>query len=158
MFYEFIERILGHEGGYVNHPDDPGGETQWGISKRSYPSVDIKKLQRVDAIEIYKKDFWERIHGDEMPKALAFQALDSAVNSGIARTVRWLQKAAGVTPDGYWGPVTREAIKLKGEADMVLIFNGHRLEFMTQLDTWSIFGKGWARRIAANLMYAARDN
>lgn len=157
-FTQAIDRTLGLEGGYVNNPNDPGGETQWGISKRSYPHVDIKNLSRQAAIDIYKRDFWDMVHGDELPPGFAYQALDSAVNSGIENTVRWMQRAAGVADDGHWGPVTKAAILAKSQADLVLLFNAERGEFMTKLSTWPTFGRGWARRIFQNLRYAAQDN
>lgn len=157
-FPVYIERVLGHEGGYVNHPADPGGETQWGIAKASYPNVDIKALTRAQAVEIYRRDFWERVHAEELPPALGFQALDAAVNHGTGNAVRWLQRAAGVADDGFFGPVSRAAIKAASENDLLLRFNAVRLDFYTRLSTWPTFGKGWARRIAGNLLYAAEDN
>lgn len=157
-FDALIDRVLSHEGGYVNDPRDPGGETKYGIAKRSYPQVDIKNLTRGQAIEIYRKDFWQRVRGDELPSSLAFQVLDAAVNHGIGNAVRWLQRAAGVADDGIIGPVTLAAIKRMNPADLVLEFNAVRLEFYTRLTTWDAFGRGWARRVAANLRYAAGDN
>lgn len=157
-FESAINRVLGHEGGYVNNPADPGGETNWGIAKRSYPHVDIRGLTREGAIAIYKRDFWDRVHADELPAGLRFQALDAAVNSGIESSVRWLQRAAGVADDGHWGPITRAAVKARGENDMIMRFNAIRLDFMTRLGVWPNFGRGWARRIAQNLMYGAEDN
>lgn len=158
VFYTYIERVLSHEGGYVNHPNDPGGETNWGISKRSYPAVNIKKLTREDAIEIYRRDFWKRVKGDILPKEFSFQALDAAVNHGIENTVRWMQRAAQVADDGVFGPVTLQAIDKMDEADLVLLFNAERLEFYTKLKTFKTFGVGWIRRIAGNLRHAAKDN
>lgn len=157
-FDQFIERLLSHEGGYVNHPSDPGGETQWGISKRSYPNLNIRTLKRGAAIEIYRKDFWERSRADDLSPDVGFQLLDAAVNSGIGQATRWLQKAAGVADDGVIGPVTLAALQCADPADLVLRFNAERLEFMTRLSTWDKFGKGWARRIAGNLRLAAQDN
>ncbi len=157
-FDTFIDRVLSHEGGYVNHRDDPGGETQWGISRRSYPSLNIRKLTREQAKEIYRRDFWERVRGTQLPKELAFQALDAAVNHGIGNAVRWLQRAVGVADDGVIGPVTLAAIRGADSADLVLRFNAERLEFYTKLGTFDTFGRGWVRRIAANLRHAARDN
>lgn len=154
----FIERLLDHEGGYVNNPRDPGGETKWGISKRSYPHLNIKTLTREEAIEIYRKDFWQRIHGSEIDKSVAFQALDGAVNSGIGNSVRWLQRAASVADDGIIGPVSLAAIKRAHPADLTLLYLAERLEFMTSLTKWPDFGRGWARRIAKNIRYAAEDN
>ena len=157
QFRIFIERLLSHEGGYVNDPRDPGGETQWGISKRSYPSVNIKALTREGAIEIYRRDFWERSRADDLSPAVGFQLLDAAVNSGIAQATRWLQRAVGVADDGVIGPVTLGAIRIADPADLVLKFNAERLDFMTRLNGWQAFGRGWARRIAGNLRYGAAD-
>src|SRR3990167_976286 len=127
--FNFVfSRILSHEGGYVNDPDDPGGETNWGISKRSYPTVDIKHLTREGAKQIYRADFWNRIHADSMYDGVAFQALDFAVNSGIETAVRKLQAAIGVADDGYWGPVTEAAIAAMSESDVIMLFVAERLE------------------------------
>lgn len=154
----YIDRVLGNEGGYVNNPADPGGETKWGIAKRSYPHVDIKSLTREQAVAIYQRDFWEQVHGDELPPSVAFQALDAAVNHGIGNAIRWMQRAAGVADDGHFGPVTWAAIKAADKNDLLLRFNAVRLDFYTRLSTWSTFGKGWARRVASDLMFAAEDN
>ncbi|WP_312132004.1 glycoside hydrolase family 108 protein [Diaphorobacter nitroreducens] len=158
MFRDYIERVLSHEGGYVNDPRDPGGETRWGISKRSYPHVDIKRLTRDDAIAIYERDFWRRVHGDRLPRQFAFQALDAAVNHGIENAVRWMQRAAGVADDGYIGPMTLAAVARTDPADLVLKFNAERLEFYARLSTFDAFGRGWTRRVAGNLRHAAEDN
>jgi lysozyme family protein len=156
-FRTFIERLLDHEGGYVNNPADPGGETKWGISKRTYPALDIRGLSREEAIEIYRRDFWDRSEADLLPAPVGFQLLDGAVNSGIAQASRWLQRAVGVADDGDVGPITLAAIRKADPADLVMQFNAERLDFMTRLSTWSTFGRGWARRIAANLRYGAED-
>lgn len=157
-FDQFIGRVLSHEGGYVNDPKDPGGETQWGISKRSYPQLNIRALTREDAVEIYRRDFWARVQGDKLPQAFAFQALDAAVNHGIGNAVRWLQRAAGVADDGIIGPATLAAVARAQPADLVLLFNAERLEFYAKLGTFDTFGRGWTRRVAGNLRYAAGDN
>lgn len=153
----YIERILGHEGGYVNNPNDPGGETKWGISKRSYPHLNIRELTRDDAIAIYRRDFWQRVKGEDLPPALAYQALDAAINSGIGNAVRFLQRALGVADDGIVGPITLARLRSANEWDVTALFIAERLEFMTRLNTWPSFGKGWARRIAQNIRYAAED-
>ena len=157
-FETACDRLLGHEGGYVHDPNDPGGETNWGISKRSYPHVDIKNLSRHAAMAIYRNDFWDRIHGDEMPDGAAFQAFDFAVNSGIETAVRYLQRAVGVADDGDWGEVTRAAVAEMGESDIILRLLAERLDFMTRLKNWPHHGKGWARRIAANMRFGAEDS
>ena len=153
-----FDRLIGHERGYVNDPNDPGGETNWGISKRSYPDIDIKNLTREQAKEIYRRDFWERIHGDDLYDGVAFQSFDFAVNSGIETAVRALQRAIGVAPDGLWGPVSRAAAKALSESDTIMRLNAERLDFMTRRSNWPHHGRGWARRIAGNLRYGADDS
>lgn len=158
LFDQLIERVLSHEGGYVNDARDPGGETQWGIAKRSYPEVDIRALTRLLAIEIYRKDFWDRIQGDQLPKPIAFQVLDATVNHGAGNSIRWLQRAVGAAEDGRLGPVTLARIAKADSDDLVLMFNAIRLRFYTKLSTFDRFGRGWTNRIAGNLEFAARDN
>ena len=170
LFDDYIERVLSHEGGYTDRADDPGnwtggrrgvGElrgTKYGISAASYPTLDIRNLTWEQAKEIYRTDFWERVGGDELPKGLSFQLLDAAINHGGGNAVRWLQRAVDVAADGKLGPVTEAAIAAADEADVVLKFNAERLRFYTQLSIWPTYGKGWVRRVADNLDYAAKDN
>lgn len=157
FFDAAINRILAHEGGYVNHPKDPGGETNWGISKRSYPNLDIKHLTRDQAIAIYKRDYWDRIQGDVLPHSLAFQVLDFAINSGVGTAIRKLQSAAGVPEDGVLGPLTLSAIKSFSDADLSQLLIAERLEFYTSLSTFPSFGRGWTRRLAKNIRYNVTD-
>lgn len=157
VFSLMFDRLIGHEGGYTDGKGDPGGETNWGISKRSYPDIDIKNLTRDGAKAIYLRDFWQRIHADELPQGMAFQTFDFAVNSGIETSIRYLQRSLGVADDGHWGPVSAAAAKTVSESDVVLRLNGERLDFMTRLSNWPTAGRGWARRIANNLRYGAID-
>lgn len=151
-FDQCFDKLLSHEGGYVSDSRDPGGETKFGISKRSYPDVNIATLTLDQAKTIYKRDYWDRARCDELPPAVAFQVFDTAVNSGIGQSIRFLQRAVGVADDGNVGPLTISAVKRLDAEVVAARFNGQRLEFMTKLSTWDVFGKGWARRIAANLM------
>lgn len=155
-FNDAFARLMGNEGGYVNNPADPGGETKWGISKHSYPDVDIANLTRDQAAAIYQRDFWDVV-GDADP-AIKFQVFDFAVNSGVQTAIRKLQAAIGVADDGHWGPMS--AAKLAGldKNDVLMRFVGQRLRFWTALSTWPTFGKGWANRAATDLDYAAGDN
>lgn len=153
-FDDAFTKLLGHEGGYVNDPRDPGGETKFGISKRAYPGVDIKALTLEQAKAIYKRDYWDRAQCDALPPVVAFQVFDTAVNSGIGQSIRFLQRAVGVADDGQAGPLTVSAVRRLDAESVVARFNGQRLDFMTKLSTWDVFGKGWARRIAKNLMEA----
>lgn len=150
-FDEAFERLIGHEGGYVNDARDPGGETKFGISKRSYPDVNIASLTVDDAKKIYRRDYWQRAQADQYDGAIGFNLFDAAVNSGASAAVKMLQRAVGVADDGKVGPATLAAIRAMPAAAVVARFNGERLEFMTSLAIWPTFGRGWARRIAANL-------
>lgn len=152
-----FDRLLGNEGGYVNNPADPGGETNWGISKASYPNVDIAGLTRDGAKAIYLRDFWNRIHADDLHPAIAFQAFDFAVNSGIEPAIRALQRALGVKDDGYWGAVTQSAEEAMPDDRIVMRFVAERLDFWRHLPAWRTFGSGWAGRAAADLRYGATD-
>lgn len=152
-----INRVLSHEGGYVNDPHDPGGETKFGISKRSYPDLDIRNLTRDQAKAVYLRDFWVRVHADDLPDGVAFAALDFAVNSGIETAIRYLQRALGVADDGHWGPVTRAAADAMGEAKLLFLYLAERLDFMRRSSKWAHFGSGWAGRIAQDMRYAAQD-
>lgn len=158
IFEDAFDRLIGHEGGYTDGKGDPGGETNWGISKRAYPSVDIKALTRDGARAIYKRDFWNRIHAGDIYDGVAFQLFDFAVNSGIETAVRYLQRAIGVADDGHWGPVSTAAAAAISESDAIMRLNAERLDFMTRLQNWPQASKGWTRRIAGNLRYGADDS
>lgn len=151
-FDEAFDLLIGHEGGYVSHPNDPGGETRFGISKRAYPALDIKSLTLDHAKALYRRDYWIPAGCDRAPEPLRFDLLDMAVNSGVKAAIMTLQGALGVTRDGLIGPATLSALARHDPAAVQARFNGARLQMMTELVTWPTFGKGWARRIAANLM------
>ena len=151
-----FSRLIDSEGGYINNPADPGGETKFGISKRSYPDLDIANLTVDQARTIYYDDFW-RVLGDAHP-AIKFQVFDFAVNSGIQTAIRKLQLAVGVADDGHWGPKSTAALASMDLNDVLMRFAAQRLLFMTSLPTWGEFGRGWARRVANDLLYAAEDN
>ncbi len=157
-FDEAFDRLISHEGGYSNNPKDPGGETNWGISKRSYPQVDIKGLTREGARLIYRRDFWAKINGDRLHDGVAFQIFDFAVNSGIETAIRYLQRAVGVADDGWWGLESQKAADKMSETDTIMRLNAERLDFMTRLKNWPNASRGWSRRIAQNLRYGAIDS
>lgn len=154
-----IERILSHEGGYVNDPLDPGGETQWGISKRSYPHLDIKALTRDEAKLLYERDFWRAVAAaSTLDDAMRYQLLDAAVNHGMGNAVRLYQGAVGAAKDGHWGPQSQAALDAMDVRDVHLLFIAERLEFWAALKSFDRFGRGWTRRGAQNLRYLAGDN
>lgn len=144
-----IAHVLAFEGGYVNDPADPGGETNHGISKRAYPLLDIKNLSREQAVKIYRDRYWSEVHGDDLPEPLAIMMMDSAVNCGISRSVRWLQKALGVQVDGSLGPVTLREVKLSDGLELARAVGTERERHYRMLKTWPRFGKGWMRRLDA---------
>jgi lysozyme family protein len=170
MFDKFIERILSHEGGFTKDPKDPGNwtggrvgigilrGTKFGIAANTYQDLDIEMLTRPQAIELYRNDFWKRAQCADMPPVVGYQLLDGAVNSGISQALRWVQRSVGVADDGHIGPVTIAAIATADKNDVAFKFLSYRLDFMTRLKNWPNAGTGWARRIAANLLYAALDN
>lgn len=155
-FDQAFDRLMGHEGGLTENPKDPGGLTNWGISQRSYPNVDIRNLTRDGAKAIYLRDFWQPL-GDA-PDAIKFQVFDFAVNSGIQTAIRKLQAAIEVADDGHWGPVSAAKLAECDKNDVLMRFIAQRLRFWTALNTWPTFGKGWANRAAKQLEYASEDN
>lgn len=169
-FQLYIDRILSHEGGFTLLRSDPGnwtggrvGEgilkgTKFGVAANTYPSLDIKNLTRPQAVEIYRRDFWQAIKADRLPAAFSYQLLDAAVNHGIGNASRMLQSAARVAPDGAVGPITLKAIAAMDVADLVLRFIGARLRFYAALSKFDTFGRGWINRMAANAEFAAEDN
>lgn len=161
----FIERLLHSEGGYVNHPDDPGGETNWGVTvgvaRDAGYSGSMRSMTREQAIEIYRKLYWKPVEAMGLPYALQFQVFDATVNHGIRNAISLLQRAVGVPDDGIFGPVTQEAVRKaflqEGDVPLAIAFNQKRLRFYTSLRTFNVFGKGWTNRVADNLDYLHQD-
>lgn len=156
-FDSAFTRLLGNEGGYVNDPKDPGGETKWGISKRSYPALDIKNLTQEQAKEIYLRDFWMPLGAATHP-AIKFQVFDFAVNAGIGTALRKLQLAVGVADDGHWGLVSAAALAGMELNDVLMRFAAYRLKYLNKLSNWDRASRGWTERVANDLLYAAEDN
>ena len=147
-----IEGVLRNEGGYTFDTSDPGGETKYGISKRAYPGEDIKGMTLDRAKAIYLRDYWGPAGCDRVPDGIRFDLFDMAVNSGISRATRTLQMCVGTTQDGVLGPKTLAAVAQMDAARLCAHFNGARLAFMAGLPTWPSFSRGWALRIADNLL------
>jgi lysozyme family protein len=152
-------QLLGSEGSYSNHPDDPGGETMWGITikvaRLNGYDGNMKDMPVETAKAIYRKHYWLPAF-DDLPYAVAFQVFDGAVNSGVAQSVKWLQRAVGVANDGNLGPATMAAVKAADPLKTAVRYNVHRLQFMRKLGGWGAFSRGWAERIANNLELAVR--
>lgn len=141
-----IAEVLAAEGGYSNDPHDSGGETNYGISKRAYPDIDIKHITKADAEEIYHRDYWIKVHGDDLPSGVDLCAMDFAVNSGVRRAILGLQVSLGVQADGILGPVTLAATETN-PVRLIHTLCGYRLAFLHGLDGWARFGKGWTSRV-----------
>ena len=164
-FDEAFRRLIGHEGSLSMNPDDRGNwtsgiigvgqlrGTKYGISAMTYPHLDIARLTLGEARAIAQVDFWDKISADDLPAQIRFDAFDTAFNSGPPRAIRLLQNALGVAEDGVLGPVSRAALLKADALRVVARFNGARLAFMADNPTqWRNFGRGWARRVAANLL------
>jgi lysozyme family protein len=153
-FDEAFEKLLGHEGGYVNNRADPGGETKFGISKRAYPMEDIAGLTVDRAKAIYVRDYWGPAGCDAMPDGARLQVFDMAVNSGVKSAIKAAQRACGETEDGVLGPLTLQAIQSMPVARFIARFNGARLLRLAEDVNFPAFGRGWTRRVGANLLEA----
>lgn len=155
-FDKAFERLIGHEGGYSNLPDDPGGETMFGVTKKiavanGYTGP-MRDLPLATAKTIYRKSYWDSVRADELPDAVRFDVFDCSVNSGPGQAIRFLQRATKTAEDGKLGPVTLRAVLAMDPQLLDKRLSGHRLRFMTELKTWPSFGRGWAARIATNLI------
>ncbi len=146
-FEACMAEVFKHEGGYVNDPHDPGGETNMGISKRSYPKENIRGMTRARAAQIYREDFWDKLRCDELPDGLDLVAFDAAVNSGPSRGAKWLQQALGVAVDGKVGLATIGAAKNTYTPAAVLRAVGFRRAFLKTLPTWERYKNGWTKRL-----------
>lgn len=156
-FDQAFEIVVTHEGGYVNHKADPGGETKYGISKRSYPHVDIAAMTLTQAKAIYKLDYWDRLALDYADPGLALVCFDAAVHNGQSTAIRWMQQALKVTPDGIMGPKTLAALEACRDdcaSEALVAVHAQRIHMMAKLPTWATFGVGWSKRLA-NLPYQA---
>lgn len=156
-FKSSLAAVLVHEGGYSNHPKDPGGPTMKGVIKRVYddyrrskdePIRDVRQISEDELLEIYRKRYWNLIKGDELPTGLDYVVFDGAVNSGPAQATKWLQRAVGVGADGVLGPETLRAVQAVNDIDgLIDKVQDQRLRMLKSLRTWSTFGKGWGRRV-----------
>jgi lysozyme family protein len=149
-----FQRVIGHEGGYVNDPRDPGGETKFGISKRAYPQESIGGLTLTRAKELYRRDYWGPAGCDAVPAGVRYALFDLAVNSGVTAAVKMLQRAAGVTDDGILGPRTIAAASSMPASRLVARLCAERLKLMTDLKNFDTFGRGWTRRVLSILQEA----
>ena len=154
VFERAFAVVIGAEGGYSNNPADPGGPTKYGITlatlsrsrARACTAADVQALTLVEAEAIYKRDYWDKIRGDDLPPPIALVVFDCLVNGG--HPALWLQGALRVKADGSIGDITVAAAKAAKVADVVSEVNAQRMVYLASLPTWGTFGLGWARRIA----------
>ena len=150
-----LETILHHEGGYVNHPKDPGGETNLGVTKRVYQehggTKDMKDLLVEDVAPIYKKGYWDKMKGDDLPGGLDLCVFDFGVNAGPGRAAKYLQTQIGTVADGGIGPNTLkkldEYVSQNGIENTIKEYQSKRQDYYEKLSTFATFGRGWTRRV-----------
>lgn len=151
-----LRALLKHEGGFVNNPADPGGMTNLGVTQRvweewlDHPVTerDMRALTAETVAPMYKRKYWDKIAGDDLPAGLDMVVFDCAVNSGPGRAAKMLQKVLGVTEDGVIGSQTLGMISRTDADTLIAYYSAARLAFLTTLPTWAVFGKGWERRVA----------
>lgn len=153
-FDSAFELVIGHEGGYVNDPKDPGGETKYGISKRSYPGEDIPNLTLARAKFLYLRDFWGPCGAAVVPGPLRFHLFDFAVNSGPQTAAKHLQKVVGAVPDGQIGPKSLAAVNNYDLRETAVLLNTARWGFMKTLPNFEHNKNGWWKRIRVNIHLA----
>lgn len=149
-----IDLILAQEGGYVDHPSDPGGCTNRGITIATYRAhvdphgtcADLRAMSDDVARSIYAERYWSAVNADALPSGLDLVVFDFGVNAGPARAARMLQRILGVAEDGSIGPVTLSAAFARDRENLIHDFSDDRLEYYKGLKTWPVFGRGWTRR------------
>jgi len=154
-FEASLAHVLKHEGGWADHPADPGGATMKGVTLKTYSDWlgrqatkdELRAIPAEHLRTIYKARFWDAVRGDELPSGVDYVVFDMAVNSGPGRAARMLQAAVGATPDGSIGPKTLAAVNAQDPATLIATFQRNRQHFLEALPTFGTFGKGWTRRV-----------
>ncbi|WP_134497668.1 glycoside hydrolase family 108 protein [Microvirga pakistanensis] len=154
-FAKALAFVLRHEGGFSDHPRDPGGATNYGITRETLSRArgqpvsvdDVRHLDIDEASAIYRRFYWDAVRADELPPGLDLALFDLAVNSGPGRAVRLLQQVLGIEADGLIGPITLEAVRNTDPVEAIRRLTRARLDFLSRLVTWPVFGRGWRRRV-----------
>lgn len=154
-FDRCLTMVLAHEGGFVDHPADPGGMTNLGITRKTLEcyvdhdvtEADMRALTPAKVAPIYKTRYWDEIRGDQLPSGMDHALFDFAVNSGPARAVMTLQNTLDIPADGRVGPRTLKALAMKPIDEAIADLCNARLEFLSRLKTYKTFGRGWVRRV-----------
>ena len=148
--------MLASEGGYVNHPSDPGGRTNLGVTQATWENwigrqsdeSEMRSLTSDKVEPMYRKKFWDAVRGDELPTGIDYLMFDFAVNAGAGRAIKTLQTSIGVAADGAFGPVTMAAVKSFEPVKLIERFSQAKEDFYRSLNTFDVFGKGWLNRVA----------
>lgn len=154
-FEKSLTELLKHEGGYVNHPQDPGGRTNLGVTQdvwedwldRAVTEENMKALTPAKVAPLYREMYWDRVKGDKLPSGVDYVVFDAAVNSGVSRAAKWLQTTVGAVADGAIGEQTLKQVLLTNPQMLIDKYSAIRLEFLKGRSTWPTFGKGWERRV-----------
>ena len=151
-----FEQMLKSEGGFVNHPSDPGGMTNLGVTKATWENwvgresdeAEMRGLTPEKVEPLYKKKYWDAVRADELPVGLDYLMFDFGVNAGPGRAIKVMQSAVGVTPDGGFGPLTLAAVQAIDPVELIEKFSQAKEDFYRSLGTFTTFGKGWLNRVA----------
>ncbi len=154
-YAKWLALILKHEGGYVDHPEDPGGATMKGITLATFSAFkgkpmskdELRAISDADVNTIYKDQYWDALRCDELKSGVDLLAFDMAVNKGVRRAVRLMQRGAGAVEDGALGPKSMAAINAADPADLIAKVSEERRDFYKSLKTFPTFGRGWLRRV-----------
>jgi len=165
-FIKSLETVLEHEGGYVDHPEDPGGRTNMGITQAVYEKYlnrtvteeEMKNIKIGDVRIIYKENYWDKVKGDDLPSGVDFCVFDWAVNSGVSRAGKALQKIIGAKVDGVIGPNTLKAVESADSEVIIQQLTEAREDFYKRLSTFDTFGKGWLSRNEKTAMLSLELN
>ena len=166
-FADALALVLAHEGGFANHPKDPGGATNRGITQRVYDGFrqrqglaprSVRRIAEAELEAIYRAQYWAAVRGDEMALGLDYALFDFAVHSGPKRAVRMLQAELGVKVDGAIGEVTLAAIATRDAGELVEALCALRMTFLKRLAGWKTFGRGWSRRVMGQFEGAQDDD
>lgn len=155
-FERCLPLVLEHEGGFVNHPDDPGGITNLGCTKTTWEKwigrrctvEEMQALTPEDVAPLYREKYWNKVRADDLPPGIDYCVFDTSINSGPGRAAKFLQEVVGATPDGVIGPRTLAAVRAAYPRQVIDAYCAARLAWLQELPTWRTFGRGWGRRVS----------
>lgn len=154
-FKECLDLVLKSEGGFVNHPSDPGGMTNLGVTKRVWQEYtgheadekEMRSLTPEKVAPLYEQRYWRPTYCEVLPRGLSFLIFSMGINAGTGRSVKLLQSCIGCVADGVIGPKTMELIKSADVTDLIKRFSEARRNYYKSLKTFDVFGKGWLARV-----------